>query len=128
MTSSQLAGSSGNTILVVDDSLDISSTLRSCNFPVRAVSLNDPHVRHEVLANVVEGTIMGAIVCLKGPAASARAANMANARDNNRKAMGSRDQGTRTKAIEHAFLLELMMTIHACDGFLVLTASARNVI
>ena len=59
----------------------MSTVLRSCGFPVRAVALNDMHVRHEVLANITEGTVMGAVVILKGPSASVKAANVTRARD-----------------------------------------------
>ena len=70
-----MASSTGTTILVINDSFDIISTLRSCNFQVRTVALDDTHDRHETIANITEGAVMGAIVGLKGPGSTAEIAN-----------------------------------------------------
>ena len=75
LTTTQIASSTGTTILVIEDPWDITSTLRSCNFTVRTVPLDDPHIRHEILVNITEGAVMGVIVGLKGPAATALVAN-----------------------------------------------------
>ena len=68
--------SSGNIILVMNDNLDVSSTLRSCGFAVRTIAQNDLHSRHEVLASITEGTVMGFIVGLVGPGSSAYDLNL----------------------------------------------------
>ena len=75
LTTAQLASLTGTTIFAIDDSLDITSTLRSCNFTVRTVALDDPHSRHAMLVNITAGAVMGAVVGLKGPAATARVTN-----------------------------------------------------
>ena len=62
LTTSQLSRSTGTTILVINDTCDFASTLRSCNMTVRAVALEDTHIRHEILTNITEGAVMGAIV------------------------------------------------------------------
>ena len=54
--------SRGITILVVNDNMDISSALRSCGLNVKSVVSNDFHSRHEVLASITEGSVMGLIV------------------------------------------------------------------
>ena len=90
------------------------------------MALDDPHIQTEVLANITEGAVMGAIIGLKGPSATAKAANMSRSRD--RETRGRREQDTRMVQAEHAFLVQIMMIIKACQGFVVMTASARNVI
>ena len=90
------------------------------------MSSEDSHIRHEVLANVVEGTIMGAIIGLKGPHTSARVANRARSRNVESKAEAHGDHDTRKVYRTHMFLLELMTTLQSCECFLTLYASARN--
>ena len=70
--------------------------------------------------------IMGALIGLQGPTAPAVIANQARARNDERKQDGRRHDDTRRAARQHAYLLEIMMTIQAFKGFLVLHASARN--
>ena len=113
-------------MIVIHDTLNLSTTLRSCGFAVRLVSLDDLHARHEVLANIIEGTIMGALIGLRGPSSTALIANQSRSRNNERKQDGRRQDDTRRVARQHEYLTEIMKAIQAFKGFTVLHASARN--
>ena len=117
--------SSGNTILVMNDDMDVSSTLRSCGFAVRIVAQNDLHSRHEVLASITEGTIVGFIVGLMGPRSAAYDLNTSRSRDAD-KLVRPKDHQTRSVAREHAYLAELMMLVQSCGGFLLLTGASQS--
>ena len=93
---------------------------------VRSVALDDPHIRNEILTNITEGAVMGVVVGLKGPASSAKFANAARRRGN--ETTGRREQDTRKVQAEYDFLTLVLLTIKSCQGFIVVAASARNVI
>ena len=89
------------------------------------MALDDPHIRQEVLSNIVEGAVMGAVVCLKGPAATVNIANAGRSRNGEQKA-NNRSADARRLQSQHDFLMQILMTIQSCKGFVVIVASARN--
>ena len=69
------------TIYVVNDAWSISSSIRSGGLVASEVFLQDSHSRHEVLANVTEGAVMGIVVSLAGPGGTTLESNAGRSRD-----------------------------------------------
>ena len=57
----------GTTILLVDDVHDFSKIFRDQGFPTYDINIEDGRCRFETMARITEGSIMGMVVCLRGP-------------------------------------------------------------
>ena len=120
-----LSRSSGTTIYLINDYLEIASVFRSHGLTVRTIYLADSHSRHEVLVNITEGGVMGVIIGFAGPGGKASDMNT-NRQRNKQSAQRERDNDTRRQSTLHACLSEIIMTIRACNGFVVMMASPNN--
>jgi hypothetical protein len=98
-----LSRSTSTVIYMINDYLEIASVFRSHGFTIRTIYPDDMHSRHEVLANITEGGVMGVILGLIGPKGTAPEINANRNRKKEKHARRDHDARKQQKLVEDLF-------------------------
>ena len=124
MTEEAHDNSTSTVVHVIDDSMNIASVLRSHGVPVTPVYPYDTHAHQKTLADIVSGGVMGVIVDLSGPPDIAKNSNSSRSRKAESRVKPRRED-VRKQASVHAYITNVMMSVLASKGFVIMMASSR---
>ena len=124
-----LEKSSSTIMYMINDHIEVSSIFRSCSIPVHNVYIRDAPSHDNVLTTITEGGVMGIMVGLSGfgdPAQDSHKLRSFRKKPEGGSRQKRREDDTRNRSRLHAQLMEIMMTVLSCGGFVIMFASPRN--